>query len=63
MKKLAALMAEEMIKELDSSGSHLNKKHYIRCVSEVTTVIGKMPTACKNQSNCTYISMHLALSL
>ena len=50
MKKSAALMVEAMIKELDSSDSHPNKKHYIPCVSEATVVIGQMSTARNNQS-------------
>ena len=43
-------MVEAMIKELDSGGSHPNKKHYVPCVSEVTVVIGQISTARKNKS-------------
>ena len=39
-----------MTKELDSGGTHPNKKHYIPCASEVTVVIGQMSAARKNQS-------------
>ena len=50
IKHSAALMVEEMIKDLDKCGSHPNEKHCIPCASEVTIVTGKMSTARKNQS-------------
>ena len=50
IKKSDALMVEAMIKELDSSDTHPNKKHYIPSVSEGTVIIGQMSTARKNQS-------------
>ena len=50
MKKLAALMVEAMIKELDRGYTNTNKKYCIPCASEVTAIIGKMSASRNNPS-------------